>query len=268
MDCFEKSLDIAGKAGDHATEEKAALTLGVFYQSQSNFPKAIECYEKSLNIARETGERSREGDIYSGLASVYESCGNFPKAIECYEKSLDIAKKQGDRAREGKAYYSLSIVYDSLGDSRKARECCEKSVSITRDAGDRAREGNSLAIELSKASSKFASEAGYQAGVNSANKELAMLYFARGDFSEACTYGIDYLKTVNRASAHTEEAAEGLPYNIHGNLNQPFCEFRSNKLIHLLLPHLFFPALAQNFGINYNAKMTDPIRSFAGPKGT
>lgn len=118
------------------------------------------------------------------------------------------------------------LVYDSLGDPQKARECCKKSVSITGDADDQAREGNPLAIELYKASSKVASEAGFQAGVNRANKDLSMSYFARGDFSEACTYGIEYLKTVNRVSAHTEEAAEGRPYNIHGNLNQPFCEFR------------------------------------------
>jgi len=37
IDCFEKSLDIAENAGDQATEGKAALTLGIFYQSEGNF---------------------------------------------------------------------------------------------------------------------------------------------------------------------------------------------------------------------------------------
>ena len=210
IDCFEKSLDIAENAGDQATEGKAALTLGIFYQSESNFPKAIENYEKSLNIARKTGDRAREIDGYSSLASVYESRGEFPKAIECYGNSLDISRKEGDREREGKAYYSLGIVYDSLGDSRKASECYEKSVSITGDAGN-AHDSHSdfpLAIELFKASSKFASEAGDWAGVNRANKDLANSYFSRRDFSEAYTYGIEYLKTVNRVGAHTEETAE------------------------------------------------------------
>ncbi|XP_068730862.1 uncharacterized protein [Montipora capricornis] len=217
IDCFEKSLDIAGKAGDQATEGKAALTLGISCQSQGNYPKAIESYEKSLNIARKTGDRAREGDDYSNLASVYESCGSFSKAIECYEKSLEISRKAGDRKREGKAYFSLGIVYDSLGDSRKASECYEKSVSITGDAGN-AHDSHSdlpLAIELYKASSKVASEGGFQAGVNRANRDLANCSFARRDFSEAYTYGIEYLKTVNRVGAHTEETAERRPYNIH-----------------------------------------------------
>ncbi|XP_068681569.1 tetratricopeptide repeat protein 28-like isoform X13 [Montipora foliosa] len=217
IDCFEKSLDIAGKAGDQATEGKAALTLGISCQSQGNFPKAIESYEKSLNIARKTGDRAREGDDYSNLASVYESCGSLSKAIECYEKSLEISRKAGDRKREGKAYFSLGIVYDSLGDSRKASECYEKSVSITGDAGN-AHDSHSdlpLAIELYKASSKVASEGGFQAGVNRANRDLANCSFARRDFSEAYTYGIEYLKTVNRVGAHTEETAERRPYNIH-----------------------------------------------------
>ena len=210
IDCFEKSLDIAENAGDQATEGKAALTLGIFYQSESNFPKAIENYEKSLNIARKTGDRAREIDGYSSLASVYESCGEFPKAIECYGNSLDISKKEGDREREGKAYYSLGIVYDSLGDSQKAGECYEKGVSITGDVGS-AHDSHSdfpLAIELFKASSKFASEAGDWAGVNRANKDLANSYFSRRDFSKAHKYGIEYLKTVNRVGAHTEETAE------------------------------------------------------------
>ncbi|XP_068681576.1 serine-rich adhesin for platelets-like isoform X19 [Montipora foliosa] len=217
IDCFEKSLDIAGKAGDQATEGKAALTLGISCQSQGNFPKAIESYEKSLNIARKTGDRAREGDDYSNLASVYESCGSLSKAIECYEKSLEISRKAGDRKREGKAYFSLGIVYDSLGDSRKASECYEKSVSITGDAGN-AHDSHSdlpLAIELYKASSKVASEGGFQAGVNRANRDLANCSFACRDFSEAYTYGIEYLKTVNRVGAHTEETAERRPYNIH-----------------------------------------------------
>ncbi|XP_015749785.1 PREDICTED: tetratricopeptide repeat protein 28-like [Acropora digitifera] len=210
IDCFEKSLDIAENAGDQATEGKAALTLGIFYQSESNFPKAIENYEKSLNIARKTGDRAREIDGYSSLASVYESCGEFPKAIECYRNSLDISKKAGDREREGKAYYSLGVVYDSLGDSQKAGECYEKGVSITGDVGS-AHDSHSdfpLAIELFKASSKFASEAGDWAGVNRANKDLANSYFSRRDFSKAHKYGIEYLKTVNRVGAHTEETAE------------------------------------------------------------
>ena len=239
IDCFEKSLDNARKAGNQAAEEKAVSALASFYESVCNFPKAIEHYENGLAFARETGNRAKEGDKCYKLAIVYESSGNFPKAIEWFKKSLDIAMEEGDQEREGKAYYSLGILYESLGDSQKASECYEKSFSVTGDAGERARDrkacsnlGNAPASEsdsdmvLLKESLRFSREAGFQVGVNRANRDLAVSYFVRGDFSKADTHRREYLKAVNQVGAHTEETAEGRPNSSHGNLNQPFDEFR------------------------------------------
>ena len=43
-----------------STEGDAALSLGIIYDSRSDFQKAIECYEKSLDIAREEGQEKEE----------------------------------------------------------------------------------------------------------------------------------------------------------------------------------------------------------------
>lgn len=239
IDCFQKSLDHARKAGNQAEEEKATMALGNFYHSKCDYPKSIEYYEKSLAIARETGSRANEEDYCYRLAIVYdESASNFPKAIEYYKKSLEIAMEEGYQAREGKAYYSLGILYDSLGDSQKATECYEKSLSVTGDAGDRTRDGKACsnlgnapasksdpAMVVLKESLRVSREAGFQTGVNRAYRDLAISYFGRGDFTKADTYKREYLKAVNQVGAHTEETAEGRPNSSHGNLNQPFCEF-------------------------------------------
>lgn len=96
VDNHEKHLNFAGEADNQAREGDAHLSLGIAYDSHSNFPKAIKGYEKSLNIARAAGDRAREGDAYLNLLIAYKSIGDFPKAIECFEKSLDIAREAGD----------------------------------------------------------------------------------------------------------------------------------------------------------------------------
>ncbi|XP_044173316.1 uncharacterized protein LOC114949063 isoform X3 [Acropora millepora] len=141
IECLEKSLKIASEAGDWATEGLAYLKLGLVYDSQSDFPKAIENYEKSIGIAKEAGDRATEGKACLNLGLLYDTQKDFPKAIEYYEKRLEIAWVEDDRATLGKAYLNLGLVYHSKSDFPKAIECFEEGLKFGRKAGDRATEG-------------------------------------------------------------------------------------------------------------------------------
>ncbi|XP_074613751.1 uncharacterized protein LOC141873603 [Acropora palmata] len=89
---FQTTENSPTQAKLRATEGDASLSLGIVYDSRGEFTKAIECYEKSLNIARKAGDRAREGTAYFNLGTAYCSLCDFPQAIDCYKKSLNIAR--------------------------------------------------------------------------------------------------------------------------------------------------------------------------------
>jgi tetratricopeptide (TPR) repeat protein len=75
---------------------------------------------QDLAIAKEVGDRAGEGMAYGNLGIAYQSQGDFSKAIKYYGQRLAIAKEVGDRAGEGRAYANLGNAYQSQADYAKA----------------------------------------------------------------------------------------------------------------------------------------------------
>ena len=47
-------------------------TIGLIYQDQGNYEKALEYYLKSLKIAKELGDKRGIGDSYNNIGLVYQ----------------------------------------------------------------------------------------------------------------------------------------------------------------------------------------------------
>ena len=77
---------------------------------QAIFQKLSSVMKKVLNIAREAGDRAREGKAYFNLGIVYDFQSDFSKAIECYEKALNIVREAADRAGVTRANQHLGIL--------------------------------------------------------------------------------------------------------------------------------------------------------------
>jgi tetratricopeptide (TPR) repeat protein len=67
-------------------------------------------------MAKEVGDRAGKGGMSGTLGIAYESQGDYAKAIEYHAQHLAIAKEVGDRAEEGVAYANLGCAYRSQGD--------------------------------------------------------------------------------------------------------------------------------------------------------
>ena len=73
-----------------------------------------------LAIAKEVGDRAGEGSAYANLGVAYQSQGAFSKAIEYHVQGLVIAKEVGDRAGEVRAYANLGTCHMHLNEFVKA----------------------------------------------------------------------------------------------------------------------------------------------------
>jgi tetratricopeptide (TPR) repeat protein len=137
---YHESLEILEKCiqdFSNINEDRWYLTyslLGIVYDSQGNFTKAIEYHEKSLEIKLKTfGEdHPNVANSYNNIGSLYDSQGNYTKAIEYYVKSLEIRLKTlgEDHPDVADSYNNIGNVYDSQGNYTKALEYYENSLEI------------------------------------------------------------------------------------------------------------------------------------------
>ncbi len=129
---------------DKRAEIRLLIKLGNFFDSISEYRKAIEYYEQALGISREIGDRYDEGSSLSNLGVAYNYLGNYRKAIEYQEQALTISREIGRRQAEGSSLGNLGILHSSIGEHRKAIEYHEQALAIAREIGDRYGEGVDL----------------------------------------------------------------------------------------------------------------------------
>ena len=80
-------------------------------------------------MAKEVGDRAGEGGAYGNLGIAYDSQGDFSKAIEHHAQCLAIAKEVGDRVGEGRACGNLGTCHMHLNENVKAVAYFEGNVA-------------------------------------------------------------------------------------------------------------------------------------------
>ena len=108
--------------------------IGSVYQSQGNYPKALEMYQKALAIWLDVlgANHSDVAASYNNMGSVYYSQGNYPKALEMCQKTLDIELKVygANHPDVAMSYNNIGSVYHSQGNYLKALEMYQKALAI------------------------------------------------------------------------------------------------------------------------------------------
>lgn len=141
---YEQALSISSEIGYLDGEGKHLGDLGVIYCNLGEYRKAIEYYEQALLISREIGDRGDEERHLGNLGSAYIHLGEYREAIDYTEQALSISREIGDRAGEGRHLGNLGVAYGGLDEYRKELEYYEQALSISREIGDRNTEGISL----------------------------------------------------------------------------------------------------------------------------
>ena len=135
---YEKCKDILTTyEGDNSlTTADLYHLMGLVYEYQGEYEKALEYHEKDLAIRRAIYGHVNHPDIatsYQFMGSVYGSQEQYEEALECYEKSLNILLTAfGDENNPliAISYAKMGEVYHSQGKYDKALECHEKNLAI------------------------------------------------------------------------------------------------------------------------------------------
>jgi cytochrome c-type biogenesis protein CcmH/NrfG len=99
---FEKAVEM------DSTYFKAVVNLGLMYDEQQNFTKAIETFEHATRL------EPANPDVWSHLGNTYTTQGNHAKAAELYRKALAIDPNAVH------ALYSMGVAFADAGIFREA----------------------------------------------------------------------------------------------------------------------------------------------------
>lgn len=200
---FEGELQIARTIGDRQPEAEALFNIGLGYQVEREFDRAIAAYKESLEVARDlsdgelnarilgnlglayaqvanyadavdylnqyriessyNSDPQLSGVALSNLGNVYYAADLYAQAIQYYQQRLAFSQKINDRLGEGKALSNLGLVAQSLGDNEKAIAYQQQSLAIAKQTGDRLIEKRALS-------------------------NLGIAYHTQGDYSKAIEY--------------------------------------------------------------------------------
>jgi len=132
---YEHSLALKEKVGDEYGMAPTFHDLGLVYQYKGDLDKAIEYHERSLAIVEKIGDEDGMSRILNSLGDVYQARGDWEQAIAYYEHSLAIREKVGDEHGMATTFNSLGSVYRARGEWEQAIAYYERSLAIWEKVG-------------------------------------------------------------------------------------------------------------------------------------
>ncbi len=212
--------------------------LGMIYNKQGNFEKAIEMHNKALALRTDIDLKVEMAGSLCNISNVYMREGNYPKTLEYLFNALKIIEKVNKGADEYHANILMNIanVYVNQDEINKALGYYEKCLMLIKKVGDKrtegiclgnignayfARKNYSIALENYFASLKISENIKDKAGIAYNLGDIGTVYEKQKSEKDALEY---YLKAL----AIREEIKD--KYDIIASVNQiGDYYFRHNK---------------------------------------
>jgi serine phosphatase RsbU (regulator of sigma subunit)/Tfp pilus assembly protein PilF len=141
---YEKAIEYHHKAFEIAEELNDKIELfnyytnvGNIYKNRSSFSEALEYHLKALEIAEELDNNMGRAISYSNIGIVHHNLGSYDKAIEYYLKSVKIKEEQGDKNESAISYINIGIIYNEQLSYDKALEYFLNALKIFQEIGNK-----------------------------------------------------------------------------------------------------------------------------------
>lgn len=127
------------------TEEEATAhaRIGLVYDYQGRWEKALENYTRSLELRKEIGEPIPISNAWNNIGAVYHYTARYEEALNAYIESLNIreASEKEDPSAENKklvaqSLNNIAIINRITGNFEEAIKNYERSLEIKKDLQD------------------------------------------------------------------------------------------------------------------------------------
>ncbi len=139
-DYTEQSLVLAEKIGDDSGIANTNNTLGLIYQSQNDYEKAIEFFTKSLELYEhmpESDDRSGGmGSALTNLGVIYYNLDDPDQAMNFYTRSLKLQTSANDKRNMANTISNMGMVYAYQGYHEKELEYNNRAYALHKEVGN------------------------------------------------------------------------------------------------------------------------------------
>ena len=144
--------------------------IGLVYQIQKKYDKALENFFASLKMHEELGYKKGIAQLYGNIGNTYAEMKEYSKALENYFSGLKILEEFGDKQVLAGSYNNIGALYTMKENYQEALKYLEKGLSMSKEMG---------AKDL----------------VMSTYKVLSETYFQKNDYKNAYEYHQLYVQT-------------------------------------------------------------------------
>ncbi len=178
-------------------------TIGISYQNQSDYYKAINYAQQALSVEKKLGNRNNEATVLNSLGLDYQFLGDYPKAIQYYQQAITLWEKIGHGEQTANPFTNLGLIYRYMGDYKKALQYYNQALHIHELAGAKKfiadcygniasvydEQGDTTnARALYKKALQLSNEVHYENGIASASANLGISYTNNSEYSNAFAY--------------------------------------------------------------------------------
>jgi tetratricopeptide (TPR) repeat protein len=138
LSCHGQALRIGEEIGDKLAIAVSYNNMGVLYESQSEYPRALQYYFKALQLRKavdqaeplNTKNKAGLSGLYNNLAVIYHNQADYERALHYNLRSLEVAKRLNEldpsepsyKKDIGDSYINIGIIYANQSDYPKALE--------------------------------------------------------------------------------------------------------------------------------------------------
>ncbi|MEP6713105.1 MAG: tetratricopeptide repeat protein, partial [Ferruginibacter sp.] len=125
------AIGIAEKLPDENYLARAYKSLGVTYESRSDFLRALKCYQQATNIYQRIGNKRESARCLLTIGSMFlAGASSAPITLRYFNRGLAIAKKLDDSSLIAKCMIDIGILYSQEKDLATALDYFHKAVLI------------------------------------------------------------------------------------------------------------------------------------------
>lgn len=133
VDAFDASFLLSTKTGDYAQAIDNLNNKGSVYQAIGNYTVALKNFQKAEYLVDSIPLSAKKPITLTNLGKINRLIGNYFTAIENFERAIRYAIKEGQGVELANAYQNMGETYEKLKEWTNASEFYRKVISLAED---------------------------------------------------------------------------------------------------------------------------------------
>lgn len=200
LDYYQRALVIAEEIQDKTGMVRILNSIGLYYRTNGDLPKAIEVLQKCIKIAEEQNDTLVMAKNWRILASVYDKQNNFGKAIEGNLTALKYYEELGEKELATNCLNTLGVLYQIQGNYTQATEDFQKYLKVKEELKD-------------------------SSGIEYGLSNIGNIYLAQSDYPKALEY---YQKALTIAEKRNSKKMISVCY---GNIGTAYQRMNNSQAL-------------------------------------